>query len=59
MSECAPIILPRSWLARLALLVLAPGLAAAAEPFADDTWFRGQREDLVGLYKHLHSHPPD
>ena len=49
--------LPRPWRAPLALLVLVPVLAAAAEPFANDAWFREQREDLVGLYKHLHSHP--
>src|SRR5690348_1893411 len=41
----------------LALLVLVPGLAVAAEPFADDAWFREQRDDLVGLYRHLHAHP--
>jgi hippurate hydrolase len=43
----------------IALLVLvpAPGLAAAADSFADDAWFREQRDDLVGLYKHLHAHP--
>jgi hippurate hydrolase len=40
-----------------ALLVLLPGFAAAAEPFADDAWFREQRDDLLGLYKHLHAHP--
>src|SRR5512144_1715455 len=57
MSECAPMALPRPWLAPLASLMLVPVLAAAAEPFADDAWFRERREDLVGLYKHLHSHP--
>src|SRR5512142_626517 len=49
--------LPRPWLAPLALLVLVPGFAAAVEPFADDAWFRERREDLLGLYQHLHRHP--
>lgn len=49
--------LPHPWLAPLALLALVPGSAAAAEPFAEDAWFCERREDLVGLYKHLHRHP--
>ncbi len=40
-----------------ALLILVPGLVTAAEPFADDAWFREQRDDLLGLYQHLHAHP--
>ena len=34
------------------LLLLGPGLAARG-----DDWFEGHRDELVGLYRHLHSHP--
>ncbi len=45
----------RPWLALAVLMV--PGLAVAAETAADDGWLRGQLDDLVGLYRHLHTHP--
>ena len=45
----------RPWLALAILLTPGPGIAD--EPKADDGWYRGQIDDLVGLYKHLHTHP--
>jgi hippurate hydrolase len=33
------------------------GLARADEPLSSDPWIRANLDDLVGLYKHLHSHP--
>src|SRR5262249_23915973 len=31
--------------------------AAAAEPESSDAWFAANLDELLGLYKHLHSHP--
>jgi len=41
--------------ALLAALLVWPGPAARADEA--DAWFDGHREELVGLYKHLHAHP--
>jgi len=39
----------------LMALFLAPGMSVGADE--GDAWFGEHREELVGLYKHLHSHP--
>jgi len=36
-------------------LILASGLAAVGDE--GDAWFESHRDELVGLYKHLHAHP--
>ncbi len=45
----------RVGMALLAALTLVPGFSAAADD--GDDWFDGHREELVGLYRHLHAHP--
>src|SRR5262249_34175352 len=39
------------------LAVLAPCAWGAGPLGAEDSWLGSQTEDLVALYKHLHSHP--
>ncbi len=42
----------------LALVLVLPVTGAlAAEPNPDHAWFEAHQEELLGLYKHLHSHP--
>ena len=41
--------------ALLVALSLAPAVAAGAD--GADAWFGQHRDELVGLYKHLHAHP--
>src|SRR4051812_27502996 len=40
-----------------ALVLGAPAAIGAAEPDASDPWFAANLDALVGLYKHLHTHP--
>ena len=50
--------MPRPQFRLAAAVFLLIGLSAsAAEPGADGSWFAAQADELVGLYKHLHSNP--
>jgi amidohydrolase len=40
-----------------ALVLGAPAAIGAAEPDAADPWIAANLDELVGLYKHLHTHP--
>ncbi len=45
----------RCKLVLLVVLFSLPGISAKADE--GDAWFDAHREELVGLYKHLHAHP--
>lgn len=50
--------MPRNHIWLAAAVISLIGLsAAAAEPGADGAWFAAQGDELVNLYKHLHSNP--
>ncbi len=41
----------------LPLVLLCAPLSYGQVPKDDDAWFSANQDDLIGLYKHLHSHP--
>src|SRR4051812_48702630 len=47
----------RVWLASIVLLAPTAADAAGPGPGPDDPWFRANRDELVALYTHLHTHP--